>query len=270
MRPTLAETFSRCRARKRKALIPYLTAGFPDQQLFLDLLAAYVRAGADIIEVGIPFSDPLADGPAIQFSSQRALDNGVTLGNTLELLHANNGTAGTPLVIMSYYNPIHAYGPARFVRKAKAAGIAGVLIPDLIPDEDDEIARRCREAGLDMIYLVAPTTTPARRKSIIAQSRGFVYLVSVTGTTGARAKLPRQLAGWIRQVKSNSSLPVCVGFGISNPRQARAVARHADGVIIGSAIIDLIRAENSPRKIVARTETFLRQIRKGIDHDQIV
>lgn len=267
MRMTLAGTFSRCRDEKRAALIPYLTAGFPNQRMFSRLLAAYARSGADIIEIGIPFSDPLADGPVIQYASQQALQNGTTMQQTLELLHDDNGTAGVPLVIMSYYNPIHAYGAARFVREAKAAGIAGVLIPDLIPDDDNEIDRRCREAAIDVIYLVAPTTAPARRRVIIAKSRGFVYLVSVTGVTGARARLPRQLTGWIRQVKDGSSLPVCVGFGISTPQQAREVSRHADGVIIGSALIELIRRGGRPGEIIGRIERFLTQVRKGIDHE---
>jgi len=263
---SISQTFARCTAHNQKALIPFLTAGFPDDQTFLRLLEKVGRVGADMIEIGIPFSDPLADGPAIQYASQEALAQGMTVERTLRLLRTSNRRHQVPRIIMSYYNPIHAYGLSRFVEQARKVGISGLIIPDLIWEEGLEAERVCQKHHLDLIYLLARTSPPARRRQIIKRSSGFVYLVSVTGVTGARTQFPRQLRSWITQIKRESPLPVCVGFGISNHTQAREISRAADGIIIGSAIIDVIRQANGSRQAVTDTGTFLRRIREGMNH----
>ncbi len=263
---SIAQIFARCQTKNRKALMPFLTAGFPDRKTFLRLLKEFDDNGADLIEIGIPFSDPLADGPVIQQASQHALESGVTVRSTLELLRNTNGASSAPRIIMSYYNPIRAFGLERFAEQARRAGVVGLIVPDIIWEEGPEIERICRSNHIDLIYLLARTSPATRRQQILKKSKGFVYLVSVNGVTGADATFPPRVLAWIKQVKQESSLPVCVGFGISNAGQARAVARHADGVIIGSAIIELIRKTGDSRKAVRRVGEYLRGIRKGIHH----
>lgn len=263
----IAQTLARCADKKRKALIPFLTAGFPEEKTFLQLLAAFGDTGADLVEIGIPFSDPLADGPVIQQASQHALEHGMTVGRTLRLLKSFNGTYPAPRILMSYFNPLRAYGLQRFAAHAQAAGISGLIVPDLIWEEGPEVERVCREHKIDLIYLLARTSPPQRRRQILRKSRGFVYLVSVTGVTGAKTSFSHSTLNWIRRVKQESTLPVCVGFGITTPAQARQVSRAADGVIVGSAIIDLIRRTGDTVRAVGRVRDFLHRIRKGIDHD---
>jgi tryptophan synthase alpha chain len=263
----IAQTLARCADNKRKALLPFLTAGYPDEKTFLRLLEDFGDAGADLVEIGIPFSDPLADGPVIQQASQHALEHGMTVARTLGLLRSLNGTYPAPRILMSYYNPVRAYGLQRFVDHAQSAGVSGLIVPDLIWEEGAEVERVCRDNGIDLIYLLARTSSPQRRRQIIRKSRGFVYLVSVTGVTGAKTSFSPSILNWIRRVKQESTLPVCVGFGITTPAQAQQVSRVADGVIVGSAIIDLIRHTGDPGRAVGRVRDFLRQIRKGIDHD---
>jgi len=243
---SISDVFAECRAHRRAALIPYLTAGFPTEKMFLSLVSTFADSGADIIEIGIPFSDPLADGPTIQYSSQRALVNGITVDRTLQLLTQVDKRRSKPFVIMSYLNPLLQYGLERFARKARRVGVCGLIIPDLIVDESAGIEKICRRESIDMIHLLAPTTTPDRQKLILSRSRGFVYLVSVT------------------DVKRKSQLPVAVGFGISGPEQARQVARVADGVIVGSAIIDVIRNGSSTRKTIMAAQGFLGELKKAL------
>jgi len=262
---SVSEAFENCRRQNQKALIPYLTAGFPDDELFVVLLKEFVKAGADLLEIGIPFSDPVADGKSIQYSSQKALENGITIEKTFQLLQAFEERHRIPLILMSYYNPIFAYGISRFARQAKKMGVSGLIIPDLIPEEGKSVERLCQRNGLDLIYLLAPTSTPPRRQMIIQRSRGFVYLVSVTGVTGERERLPSSLNSWIRQVKKKSRLPVCVGFGISNPQQAQSIASVADGVIVGSAIIEIIRNQSSPKVIIEKTKEFIHQLKERMN-----
>jgi len=261
---SISDVFAECRARRQTALIPYLTVGFPTEKMFLSLISSFVKSGADIIEIGIPFSDPLADGPTIQYSSQRALVNGITVDRTLQLLTQVDKRRSKPFVIMSYLNPLLQYGLERFARKARHVGVCGLIIPDLIVDESAGIEKICRRESIDMIHLLAPTTTPDRQKLILSRSRGFVYLVSVAGVTGAREKLPKELNRWITDVKRKSQLPVAVGFGISGPEQARQVARVADGVIVGSAIIDVIRNGSSTRKTIMAAQGFLGELKKAL------
>lgn len=261
---TIADAFTRCAHQHRRAVIPYLTAGYPTEATFLATVTAFAAAGADIIEIGLPFSDPLADGPTIQFSSQTALENGMTVDRALTLLSRLPKEALPPLVIMSYMNPLLQYGLGRFMKRAAAVGVRGLIVPDIIVEEGASVEEASRKAGIDLIYLMAPTSSAKRQALILSRSRGFVYLVSVTGVTGARTKLPPGLNAWIRDVRSHSTLPVAIGFGISGPEAARSVARVADGVIVGSAIIDIFRSEDSPAAQVERATTFLRNLQKAV------
>lgn len=249
----------------RKAFIPYLMAGYPDRDTFLSLVNGVFDTGADILEVGIPFSDPLADGPTIQHATESALANGVTVASTLEMLADCNGD-GRPIVIMSYLNPLLQYGLDRFLRKASQCNVRGLIVPDIIVEEGAEIERACRKNAIDLIYLLAPTSPPARQKLILRRSRGFVYLVSVAGVTGARNTLAGDLTDWIATVKSHSAIPVAVGFGISTPAHAAHIATASDGVVVGSAIIDMIRNAPNHREAVVRTRQFTADIRAALDH----
>jgi len=263
---TISDAFAQCKQENRKALMPYLTAGYPDEQTFIKLLKEIIKAGADMVEIGIPFSDPLADGKTIQRSSQIALNKGTNINRIFMLLGELEDKYKVPLIIMSYYNPILQYGFSRFLKTSKSVGGRGLIIPDMIPDEGVNIEKDCRTAEVDLVYLLAPTSDNKRRQSIIKRSRGFVYLVSVAGVTGARKSLPIDLNRWISQVKEESRLPVCVGFGISGLVQAKSVAKVADGVIIGSAIIDIIKKSASSQKAVSDVSRFIATVRKGIDN----
>jgi tryptophan synthase alpha chain len=260
----IADIFEKCRAENRTAIMPFLTAGFPSANTFLQLLNTLIRSGADMIEIGIPFSDPLADGRSIQYSSQVALANGTSMEKTICKLSDMRGNHRTPLILMSYYNPIKAYGASRLARRAHDAGIEGMIIPDIIPEEGGGMETICSKQDIDLIYLLAPTSKGGRRAQIIKRSRGFVYLVSVTGVTGARRRLPRGLNSWIRQVKKQSSLPVCVGFGISNIAQAQEISKVADGIIIGSAIVEIIRQAKNTRTMIGEVGRFISQLRERI------
>lgn len=230
----LARRFESLRERGRRALVPYVTAGHPDRGRSLALLRGLESAGADIIEVGVPFSDPMADGPVIQASSQRALEQGMTFDATLELIA--EAQLSIPVVLFSYLNPILAAGPDA-LRHAADAGAHGILITDLPVGADPERERWLGEGPLAFIRLVAPTTPPARMAEIARHGSGFVYLISRLGVTGARAELPPDLANTVAALRQATALPICVGFGISRPEQAAAVARMADGVVVGSALV---------------------------------
>jgi len=263
---SLTEAINDCAKNKSKALIPFLTSGYPDRNLFLRLMKEFLKSGADIIEVGIPFSDPMADGKSIQFSSQKALENGVTIGKTFDYLSTLQNGRNVPVVIMSYLNPILSYGLLPFIKDAAACGVRGLIIPDLTPDEGNNIEPLCNHGNIDLIYLLAPTSNSARRKLILNRTHGFVYLVAVAGVTGVRQTLPANLSNWIAKVKHESRLPVCVGFGISNARQASIISRRADGIIVGSAIIEIIRQSKTSGQIVANVGRFIRQIRKELNN----
>ena len=227
----------------RAALVPYLTAGYPVPDATVPLLRGLEAAGADVLELGVPFSDPLADGPTIQRASQRALEAGADVGGALAALAAYADGGGCPVVLFSYLNPVLSYGLERFVRGAADAGAAGILLTDLPLGADPAVERVLFEGPLDLVRLVAPTTPARRAAAIAAQAQGFLYLVSRTGVTGARAELPHDLETRVRALRDVATVPVAVGFGISTPAQASAVARVADGVVVGSAIIDRIEAE---------------------------
>lgn len=237
---TLEARLAAWRAAGHCALIPYLTCGFPQPSETAALLDALADAGADVIELGVPFSDPVADGPTIQRASQRALVHGMTLARTLDELAAFRARRDTPVVIFTYLNPLLRYGVERFVHDATAAGAQGVLVTDLPAGGDAALEHALGDGPLCLIRLVAPTTAPARAREIARTARGFIYYVARTGVTGARAQLSVTLADELAALRRVSSVPIAVGFGISTPAQAAAVARLADAVVVGSALIDAI------------------------------
>lgn len=244
-RDPLVGRFQEWRDRGRSALIPYLTAGYPAPTATLGLLEEVAGAGADIIELGVPFSDPVADGPTIQRSSQRALEQGMTLSGVLDLLAAFRRYHATPVVLFSYLNPILAYGLESFLLDAAKAGAEGILITDLPVGSDERLERRFLDSPLALIRLVAPTTDPGRARAIASAAQGFLYYISRTGVTGARDSLRDTLAGEVAELRAASPVPIAVGFGISTPRQAAQVAGVADGVVVGSALIDALDREGS-------------------------
>ena len=258
----IAEAFAAARAEGRAALMPYFTLGFPDPAISLNVLEAIARAGADLIELGIPFSDPLADGPTIQRSTQVALERGMNVARALEMtaqLRARG--VSQPLMLMGYVNPILAYGVERFVAQAAAAGADGLIVPDLPPEEAGGIEAACRAHGRALVYLAAPTSTPGRLAFLAARTTGFLYLVSLTGVTGARAVLPPDLEGFIRRARAVARTPLAVGFGISTPEQARAVGALADGVIVGSALINAVEQAGDPAHTAGE---FVRRLRRAL------
>jgi tryptophan synthase alpha chain len=242
-------------AGRRKLLIPFVTCGYPTKARTLDLLRACAAGGADRIELGIPWSDPLADGPVIQETSRVALLNGTTM---LDAFAIAGRFREAPLLFMTYVNPVLQFGLPRFFSRAKAAGLAGVIIPDLPPEESDEARAAAAMGGVPLVYLCAPTCTDARIRLIDRLSRDFIYLVSVRGVTGARSGVASDLGAFVKRVRKFSKRPLCVGFGISTPADAHRVAAMADGVIVGSAILK--RAKN-PRDV----ERFVKSLRKAID-----
>lgn len=245
----------------RAALIPFLMAGDPDLETSERLLRTAASVG-DIVEIGIPFSDPIADGPTIQRAGQRALAGGTTLNDTLELVRRLRRNVSIPVVLLTYFNPIFQFGLEPFCREAVDAGVDGIVIPDLPADESDALLAPARIAGLDTIFLVAPTTSDRRITMAAERSRGFVYCVSLTGVTGARSDLPVELTDLVRRVKSRTSQPVCVGFGISTPEQAASVAKIADGVIVGSALVDLV--DRAGPEAEAMVTDFLQTLRRAL------
>ena len=221
----------------------FLTAGDPDTETSLAILKALPDAGADVIEVGMPFTDPMADGPAIQASSQRALKAGQNMKKTLAMIRSFRAADdATPIVLMGYYNPIYIYGVEKFLADAKAAGIDGLIVVDLPPEEDDELCLPALKAGLNFIRLATPTTDDKRLPAVLANTSGFVYYVSITGITGMAAPDPAAVTAAVGRIKRHTKLPVAVGFGVKTAEQARAIAQGADGVVVGSALIDALRA----------------------------
>jgi tryptophan synthase alpha chain len=234
--------FAALKREGRAALVTFLTAGDPDTATSLEILRALPQAGADVIELGMPFTDPMADGPAIQASSLRALRAGQNMQKTLALVaEFRNADAATPIVLMGYYNPIYVYGVARFLIDAKAAGVDGLIVVDLPPEEDDELCLPALNAGLNFIRLATPTTNDKRLPAVLANTSGFVYYVSITGITGMAAPDTGKVSSAVARIKRHTALPVAVGFGVKTAAQARAIAEVADGVVVGSALIDALR-----------------------------
>jgi tryptophan synthase alpha chain len=233
--------FAALKTEGRAALVTFLTAGDPDHETSLKIIQGLPKAGADVIELGMPFTDPMADGPAIQAAGLRALANGANMKKTLKLVQAfrkNDDT--TPIVLMGYYNPIYVYGVDKFIIDAKSAGVDGLIVVDLPPEEDDELCIPAMKAGLNFIRLTTPTTDDARAPAVFKHTSGFVYYVSVLGITGTKAPDLKSVKQNVRRLKTHTDLPICVGFGVKTAEQARAIAKDADGVVVGSALVSAI------------------------------
>ncbi len=244
-----------------RVLIAYLTLGYPSLEATIEAAVLLAGSGCDLIELGIPFSDPLADGATIQKASYQALKRGVTLQVCLETAQEIKRRIATPLVFMGYYNPILNFGLEAFCHSANRAGVDGLIVPDLPPEEGEELEANMKKHGLDPIYLLSPASSEERILLVAQRSRGFIYLVSLTGVTGARQSLSQGLEGFVQRVREKTELPLCVGFGISSSEQAGRVARIADGVIVGSRLIQLIEEDSS----LSSLKSFVRSLRETLD-----
>jgi tryptophan synthase alpha chain len=245
-------TFARLKAERRKAFVAFVMAGDPDRDSSLALVRGLPAAGVDLIELGMPFTDPMADGPSIQRAGQRALEAGQTMDGTLAMVRAfREADAATPVVLMGYYNPVYSRGVDRFLAEAVAAGVDGLIVVDLPPEEDAELCLPARAAGLDFVRLATPTTDDRRLPTVLTNTSGFVYYVSITGITGAAAADAAAVAPEVARIKAATPLPVCVGFGIRTPAAAAAVAGIADGAVVGSAIVDRIGRGDRPDDVLA-------------------
>jgi tryptophan synthase alpha chain len=247
--------FAELKAEGRSAFVTFVMAGDPDPATSLEIVKALPKAGADIIEIGMPFTDPMADGPSIQAAGLRALQAGMTLKKTLQLVRDFRATDNkTPIVLMGYYNPIYIYGVEKFLPDAKVAGIDGLIIVDLPPEEDNELCIPAMKAGLNFIRLATPTTDDKRLPAVLANTSGFVYYVSVTGITGTASADASVVGAAVARIKRHTALPVCVGFGIRTPEAAGAIASHADGAVVGTALIDVLKNSlDSDGKATAKT-----------------
>jgi tryptophan synthase alpha chain len=256
-----AETFERLRARGERSLMPYIMAGDPSLEVTRRLLLEAEKRGADAVELGVPFSDPLADGPVVQRAGVRALASGTTLPRVLELVATLRSQLTMPIALMTYYNPVFVFGLKGFARTAVDAGVDGLIVPDLPYDESGPLRAEAEPAGLDLIQMVAPTSTAARVKAIARASRGFIYVVSLTGTTGERRELPPDLGAQMRTLRLVTTKPLCVGFGVSTPEHAAAVGKLADGVIVGSAIVRLIERYAGTPELIDQFGTFIESLK---------
>jgi len=251
------DSFARLRAEGKKAFVAYIMAGDPDAQTALAVMQGLPGAGVDIIELGMPFTDPMADGPTIQAAGQRALEAGMTLDRVLAMVRSfRAGDNRTPIVLMGYYNPIYSRGVSRFLAEARQAGIDGLIVVDLPPEEDDELCLPAQAAGLDFIRLATPTTDDRRLPRVLRNTSGFVYYVSITGITGAAAAQAADVAPEVARIKRSTDLPVIVGFGITTPEQARSIAGIADGAVVGSAIVKDIGAGRTVAEVLARVRAL--------------
>jgi tryptophan synthase alpha chain len=260
----IAVTFERLRRDNEAALIPYLTVGYPSLEATRRLVPLLAGAGADLIELGVPFSDPMADGATVQRASHAALEQGVTLADCLDVAAEVRRSHDVPLILMGYYNPIFKYGVGRFVTDCVSAGVDGLIIPDLPPEEAGELKAECDSAGIDLIFLVAPTSTGERLARVAGMASGFVYCVSLTGVTGARSEMTHDLGEMVARVRHHTSLPLVVGFGISKPEHVARVARDAgaDGAVVGSALLNLI--ESLPEdEMIAGVSAYIRSMKQA-------
>jgi len=262
--------FAQLKTEGRAALVTFLTAGDPDTETSLALLRAIPAAGADVVELGMPFTDPMADGPAIQMSSQRALKAGQTLKKTLAMVRAfRQGDDATPLVLMGYYNPIYIYGVDRFLRDAKSAGVDGLIVVDLPPEEDEELCLPALKAGMNFIRLATPTTDDKRLPAVLVNTSGFVYYVSITGITGAAMANPAKVTAAVARIKRHTKLPVAVGFGVRTAEQAAVIAAGADGVVVGSALVNALKAsldrdDKATAKTVTAVVNLVAELARGV------
>ena len=260
----LDRTFQRLKTKGEKALITYLMAGDPSLAETEQLVLALEQAGADIVELGVPFSDPIADGPVIQQAAERALRSGTTLRNILAMVGHLRVRSQIPLVLMAYYNSIHAFGPERFCREAAAAGVDGLIVPDMPPDEAGPLKGPAAACGLQLIFLLAPTSTAERRAFVARQSNGFVYYVSLTGITGAKLGNVSEIGQSVENIRRISKTPIAVGFGVTTPEDAAEISAIADGVIVGSAIVKHIAAGQQQQGMVARVSGFVQTLKSAM------
>jgi len=257
----LDETFARLRARGERALLPYFMAGDPSLADTRRLVIEAARRGADVVELGVPFSDPLADGPVIQRAGTRALAGGATVARVLETVAGLRAEIDVPIVLLTYYNPVLAFGLKAFARTAVDAGVDGAIVADMPPEESDPLGAEAPAAGLDLVYMIAPTSTVARVRLIARKSRGFIYVVSLTGVTGERQQLPADMATQIATIRRETAMPVCVGFGISTPAQVATVGRVADGAAVGSAIVRLVESRAGSPTLVEDVGKFIAELK---------
>lgn len=256
----ISESFEKLKSNSKKGFIPFITAGDPDLETTKNLLIELAHAGATVIELGVPFSDPMADGPVIQRASERALKHNFGIGEILDVVRETQKEIKIPIVLFSYFNPLLRYGLERLSKEAKDAGVDGVLITDITPEESEDIARILKDNELDLIFLVAPTSTDERLKMIAERASGFIYAVSRTGVTGARDSMTSDAETLVNRVRAVSDLPVAVGFGISTSEQVRDVQRYADAVVVGSAIVKEIEKLNGAEDTVVQIGEFARNL----------
>jgi len=270
MNTRIDHRFGELKKQGRAALVTFLTAGDPDPTTSMAILAALPKAGADVVELGMPFTDPMADGPAIQMSSQRALKAGQTLAKTLEMVRAfRKADDATPIVLMGYYNPIYIYGVDRFLKGAMSAGVDGLIVVDLPPEEDEELCLPALKAGLNFIRLATPTTDDKRLPAVLANTSGFVYYVSITGITGAAAPDAGKVNSAVARIKRHTKLPVAVGFGVRTAEQAAAIAAGADGVVVGWALVSALKAsldggDKATAKTVTAVTDLVAELARGV------
>ncbi|MCK5912471.1 MAG: tryptophan synthase subunit alpha, partial [Desulfuromusa sp.] len=257
-------TFAALKQRQETALIPFITAGDPDLGTTADLILTLVEAGADLVELGVPFSDPMADGPTIQAASERALAAGTTLAGILQLVADVRKKTQVPLILMGYYNPVFCYGSEQFIRDAAAAGVDALLLVDLPPEEADEINAVMEESGVDLITLLAPTTPRERMERLAAAAKGYLYYVSMTGVTGAQKISPDDIRVAVEELKGMANIPVGVGFGITTAEDARAVGAFADGVVVGSALVKVIEENGQSEELLSKVAEFITKLKHGL------
>jgi tryptophan synthase alpha chain len=264
VRNALDAAFTQTREEGRGALVLYMTAGHPDREGFVDLAVAVLDAGADALEIGVPFSDPLLDGPSIQRSQQLALESGVTPADCIAVAAEIHTRTSKPLLLMGAYNPLLAHGQERLCREASEAGVTGLIVPDLPHEEQGELSQAARGAGLHLIQMAAPTSSERRLAAVCADASGFIYCISVAGVTGARSNVSEAARPLVARVRACTAVPVAVGFGIAGPQQASEVAGFADGVVVGSALVNLV-AEASAAERVVRAREFVSGLRKAVE-----
>ncbi len=263
------ERFRRLREAGERALMPYLTAGAPDLATSRALILEFERRGADLVEIGVPFSDPLADGVTIQRASQRALLGGTTLPRILEMVASVRPDCRLPLLLMSYANPIFHFGFVRFAKEAASAGVDGLIVPDLPPEEAAELIEATASHDLHVVFLLSPTSSHERVQKISAASKGFIYYVSLRGVTGARSRLSDDLEATVRTIRAETGKPLAVGFGISTPAHVRMVAEVADGVIVGSAVVSLLEREAGRADLIERAGDFVESLKAATRRNSI-
>jgi tryptophan synthase alpha chain len=260
----IAATFARCRAAREAALVTYVMAGDPDLATSKAMAVACAEGGADLVELGIPFSDPIADGPTIQHAAERALAAGTTTEDVLEVAAHLRARSGVPIALMGYLNPILAHGVDRFARDCERAGVDALIVPDLLPEESTEIAPALAARGVRTVFLLAPTSGPERIEAAARAASGFLYFVSVTGVTGARRSAPAEIGAQVAAVREQSPVPVVIGFGVGSPEQAKAMGKLADGVVVGSAIVQRIAEPGSRAARAERVRRFVRSLKRAL------